>query len=63
MKIEELGLCDHFVVCTKLFMEVIEEYMNVKEELSLDSKFFMGHYYRVWTKEAEPIIIFSYILS
>ena len=57
-----LALVDHFVVCTKLFMEVIEEYKNVKEELSLDSKIFTGHYYRAWAKEAEPIIIFSYIL-
>ena len=43
-----LGLVDHFVVCTKIFLEVIGPYKNVKQEFSLDSKIFTGLYYRAW---------------
>ena len=33
-----LGLVDHCVVCTKIFLEVIGSYKNLKQEFSLDSK-------------------------
>ena len=33
-------LVDHFVVCTKIFLEVIGPYKKVKQEFSLDSKLF-----------------------
>ena len=48
-KSEISGLVDNFAVCTKIFLEVIGPYKNVKEELSLDSKTFMRFYYRAWT--------------
>ena len=44
-KSEILGLVDHFAVCTKIFLEVIGSYKNVKQEFSLDSKFFTGFFY------------------
>ena len=44
-----LGLLDGFVVCTKIFLEVIGPYKNVKQEFSLDSKVFTGLCYRAWT--------------
>ena len=34
-----LGLVDHFVVCIKIFLEVIGSYKNAKQEIFLDSKF------------------------
>ena len=35
LKIGDFGAIDHFVVCTKTFLDVIEPYKNVKQEFSL----------------------------
>ena len=43
-KLGTLVLVDHFVVCTKIFLDVIGLYKNVKEEFSLDSNIFMRRY-------------------
>ena len=42
-------LVDDFVVSTKIFLEVIGLYKNVKQQFSLHSKVFTGLYYRAWT--------------
>ena len=42
-------LVDDFVVSTKIFLEVIGLYKNVKQKFSLHSKVFTGLYYRAWT--------------
>ena len=46
---ENRGLLYDFVVCTKIFLEVIGPYKNVKQDFSLDSIFFTGLCYRAWT--------------
>lgn len=43
------GLVDHFVVRAKTFLEVMGPYKNVNQEYFLDSKLFIGFYYRAWT--------------
>ena len=43
------GVVDDFAVSTKIFLEVIGSYKNVKQKFSLDSKVFTGLYYRAWT--------------
>ena len=43
------GLVDDFAVCTKIFLEIIGSYKNVKQKFSLDSKVLTGLYYRAWT--------------
>ena len=48
-KLGILELADHFAVCTKIFLEVIGPYKNLKQEFSLESKIFTGLYYRDWT--------------
>ena len=48
-KSEILRLVDHFVVCTKIFLEVIGPYKKVKQEFSVDSKVFTELYYRART--------------
>ena len=35
-------LVDRFAICVKVFLEVIGPFMNLKQELSLDSKTFIG---------------------
>ena len=48
-KLGILGLVDHFVVCSKIFLEVITPCKKVKVEFSLDSKIFTGLCYSAWT--------------
>ena len=68
-----LGLVDHFVVCTKIFLEVIGPYKKVKQEFSLDWKIFTGLYYRArtnmlwktfkWSVEADEIFWYWFVAS
>ena len=41
-KLGILRLVDNFVVCTKIFLEAIEPYKNVRQKISLNSKIFTG---------------------
>ena len=46
-KLGILELVDHFVICTKIFLEVIGPYKNVKQEFALGAKTVMGLYYSI----------------
>ena len=59
-KLNILGLVDHFVVCTKIFLEVIGPYKNVKQEFYLDSKIFTGLYYKAWTNSLMAFLTFFF---
>ena len=41
-----LRLVEDFVVCNKMFLEIMGPYKNVKQKFSVDSNIFTGLYYR-----------------
>ena len=48
-KLRTLGLLDHFVIWSKIFLEVIGPCKNLRQGFFLDLRIFMGLYYRAWT--------------